>query len=217
MPASSSRATIATIASGALLQRSGKVGEPPHQRRCLTLAASASSRELIERPRSAAAASSMKKRTRPPTIGEVDHAALRAGAGVGDGEDRLAPQRQQQPRRIRRRRALDEGEVAAGGAVGRGHAADRDAVAVDQLGGGRLVEHPAERVAADHAELEGRAGAAAWRRPARRHSGRSGAGRRPSPPPRSAARAPAPPPCAASAASARRRRRRLQNRSLAPA
>ena len=66
----------------------------------------------------------------------MDHAALRPGARVGDGEDRLAAQASSSRAGIGRRRALDEGEVAAAGAGGRGQAAHGDAMAVDLLGGG---------------------------------------------------------------------------------
>ena len=94
----------------------------------------------------------------------MDHAALRADTRIGDGEHRLVAQGEQQAAGLAGLAALDEGEMAGIGPALVGEAPDADRVAVDLLGGGGAVEQRAERVAADDAENEGRAGGG---RPAR--------------------------------------------------
>src|SRR3569832_2279836 len=114
IPASSSSATVTMIAAGALLHRVWKRSSrrisaaPCDQPRADRKAAAGRLGIVDEEPHA------------PGDDGEMDHAALRPRAGVGDGEDRLAAQREQQARRLLRGRALNESELAAGGTVGRG-------------------------------------------------------------------------------------------------
>ena len=147
------------IAAGALAPAAGKAGEPAHQRRCLTPAASASRRELIERPRPAASASSMKKRTRPATM--VKWIMPRCGPARASVTVRIGwlRKREQQPAGLCGEAPWTKARWQPAGAGRRWHAPHGDGMAVDQLGCRRPVEHRAERIAADHAELERRAGA----------------------------------------------------------
>lgn len=86
---------------------------------------------------------------------EMDHAAFRPDPGIGDGEDRMATQREEDASGFVGRTTADEGDMASLRSLGIRETSDKDASPVDHLRRCSLVDQRAERIAPDHAQDEG--------------------------------------------------------------